>query len=153
MQIFVDTVAEYIESIPEERKEAVSKLRKIFTDNLPEGFEERIIYGMIGYVVPHSLYPAGYHCTPDLPLSFINIASQKNFIAMYHTGLYSYPDLLDWFKTEYPKHCKYKLDMGKGCVRFKKIDDIPYNLIAELSRKISPQQWIEQYEHMKENRK
>lgn len=153
MQIFVNTVAEYINSIPEERKEAISKLRNCVVENLPKGFEERIIYGMIGYVVPHSLYPAGYHCTPEQPLPFMNIASQKNFIAVYHMGLYSFPDLLEWFKTEFPKHSKFKLDMGKGCVRFKKIDAIPYELIAELSTKVSPQQWISQYEKMKDSRK
>nr|WP_199158769.1 DUF1801 domain-containing protein [Pedobacter sp. ASV2] len=153
MQIFVNTVAEYINSIPEERKEAISKLRNCVVENLPKGFEERIIYGMIGYVAPHSLYPAGYHCTPEQPLPFMNIASQKNFIAVYHMGLYSFPDLLDWFKTEFPKHSKFKLDMGKGCVRFKKIDAIPYELIAELSTKVSPQQWINQYEKMKDSRK
>ncbi|WP_131537383.1 DUF1801 domain-containing protein [Pedobacter nototheniae] len=153
MQIFVNTVAEYINSIPEERKEAISKLRNCVVENLPKGFDERIIYGMIGYVVPHSLYPAGYHCTPEQPLPFMNIASQKNFIAVYHMGLYSFPDLLEWFKTEFPKHSKFKLDMGKGCVRFKKIDAIPYELIAELSTKVSPQQWISQYEKMKDSRK
>ncbi|MCZ4245798.1 iron chaperone [Pedobacter punctiformis] len=153
MQIFVNTVDEYIASIPEDRKEAVSKLRKTLLENLPEGFEERTSYGMIGYVVPHSLYPNGYHCTPEQPLPFMNVASQKNFIALYHMGLYSSPDLLEWFKTEYPKHCKYKLDMGKGCVRFKKTDDIPYELIAELTRKISLQDWITQYESMIKGRK
>lgn len=153
MQIFVNTITEYIDSIPEERKEAVLKLRNCVVENLPAGFEEGIIYGMIGYVVPHSLYPAGYHCTPEQPLPFMNIASQKNFIAVYHMGLYSFPDLLEWFKAEFPKHSKYKLDMGKGCVRFKKIDAIPYDLIAELSKKVSPQQWIVQYEKMKDSRK
>lgn len=153
MQIFVNTITEYIDSIPEDRKEAVLKLRNCVVENLPAGFEEGIIYGMIGYVVPHSLYPAGYHCTPEQPLPFMNIASQKNFIAVYHMGLYSFPDLLEWFKAEFPKHSKYKLDMGKGCVRFKKIDAIPYDLIAELSKKVSPQQWIVQYEKMKDSRK
>ena len=101
---------------------------------------------MLNYVVPHSLYPAGYHCNPQQPLPFAAIASQKNFIAFYHMGIYSQPDLLNWFAEEYPKHSKTRLDMGKSCIRFKKPDQIPYKLIGELSRKINVKDWINIYE-------
>jgi hypothetical protein len=114
---------------------------------LPKGFEETLNYGLIGYVVPHSIYPNGYHCNPKLPVPFMNIASQKNFIAVYHMGLYANPELLNWFVQEYPKHCNTKLDMGKSCIRFKKTNQIPFDLIAELSKKISVKEWIETYEN------
>lgn len=146
MQINAKTPDEYINQLPEERKLVVEKLRKIILENLPAGFVETINYGMIGYVVPHSIYPKGYHCDTKQPLPFINIASQKNFIALYHMGIYADKDLYDWFVKEYPKHCKTKLDMGKSCVRFKKMDDIPFNLIAELAKKVGPQDWIKLYE-------
>ena len=142
----VESVQEYLSALPAERKEAVEKLRQTINDNLPNGFEETMGYGMIAYVVPKSIYPAGYHCDKDLPLPFINIASQKNFIAVYHMGIYANPDLLNWFIAEYPKHCISKLDMGKSCIRFKKLDQIPYQLIGELATKISPEQWITDYE-------
>ena len=103
-------------------------------------------YGMIGYIVPHSTYPNGYHCNPKLPLPFINLASQKNFIALYHMGIYANPQLLDWFVAEYPKHSTQKLDMGKSCIRFKKMDQIPFDLIAELMQKITVNEWIKCYE-------
>jgi uncharacterized protein YdhG (YjbR/CyaY superfamily) len=147
MQYKVDTVDEYIEQLPEERKLVVSKIRKIILANLPNGFVEQINYNMPGYVVPKSMYPSGYHCDTSLPLPFMNVASQKNFVALYHMGMYANPELLTWFTTEYPKHCKYKLDMGKSCVRFKKMNDIPYVLIGELVQRMSPQQWINLYEN------
>jgi uncharacterized protein YdhG (YjbR/CyaY superfamily) len=143
MQSKADSVTEYLTEIPEDRKAAVTKLRNTILENIPKGFQECMSYGMIGYVVPHSTYPKGYHCDPKLPLPFVNIASQKNFIALYHMGIYGNPKLLEWFTTEYPKHCKYKLDMGKACVRFKKLDDIPYDLIAKLMQKISVEDWID----------
>jgi len=146
MQPKATTPPEYIASLPEERNAAISKLRTILKQNLPTGFEEVMSYGMLGYVVPHSIYPNGYHCDPSLPLPFINIASQKNFIAVYHMGIYSDNSLLEWFKGEYPKYCKNKLDMGKSCIRFKKIDNIPYQLIVELAAKISVNDWINFYE-------
>jgi hypothetical protein len=139
-------VSEYIQALPEERKVVIEKLQMLFKKNLPKGFEEQLSYGMIGYVVPHKLYPDGYHCDPKLPLPFLAMASQKNFIAIYHMGMYAKPDLLEWFVSEYPKHCKSKLDMGKSCVRFKKMEDIPYNLIAELAKKMTVQDWISIYE-------
>ncbi|MBI2418045.1 MAG: DUF1801 domain-containing protein [Ignavibacteriales bacterium] len=150
MQSKANTPDEYIASLPEDRKEAVSELRKVIRKNLPKGFHEEMGYGMLGYVVPHSLYPKGYHCNPKLPLPFLNIASQKNFIAVYHMGLYSSPKLMQWFTTEYPKHTDAKLDMGKGCIRFKKPGQIPFQLIGELASKITVQDWINLYD---ENRK
>ena len=140
------TSDEYIASLPEERQQAVEKLRNVVRKNLPKGFSETMSYGGIGFVVPHTKYPAGYHCDPKLPLPFVCIVSQKNFIALHHMGVYANPELLDWFTKEYPKHSKTKLDMGKGCIRFKKPDQIPFELIGELMKKISPDKWIEVYE-------
>jgi hypothetical protein len=136
------TVLEYLNNLPEDRKAPMENLRNTILENLPEGFAEVIFCGSIGYVVPHSIYPAGYHCNPKLPLGLMNIASQKHFIALYHMGLYGDPLLLKWFSEQYPKHCKTKLDMGKSCVRFKKFDQIPLELIAELTRKITVKDWI-----------
>jgi len=146
MELKANNINEYIEQIPQERKMYFTKLRNTILSNLPKGFEEQLNYGMIGYVVPHNLYPKGYHCDPKLPLPFINIASQKNFIAVYHMGIYANPELLEWFVTEYTKHCKLKLDMGKSCIRFKKVEQIPYKLIGELVQKISVKEWIGLYE-------
>ncbi|MEO6189019.1 MAG: DUF1801 domain-containing protein [Saprospiraceae bacterium] len=143
------TVEAYLKSLPEERKIPMEKLRQTILKNLPKGFQECMSYGMIGYVVPHSLYPEGYHCDPKLPLPFINLASQKNFIALYHMGLYASTTLNKWFVEEYTKQCKTKLDMGKSCLRFKKMEDIPFQLISELCKKLNPQDWIKQYEIMK----
>ena len=146
MKYEANSVEEYIAQLPEERQEVVEKLRKIISESLPNGFEEGINYNMIGFYVPHSVYPKGYHCNTAQPLPFINIASQKNFIALYHSGIYADENLLNWFVKEYPKHATYKLDMGKSCVRFKKMHDIPYDLIAELCQKITVEQWIDTYE-------
>ncbi|WP_340114219.1 DUF1801 domain-containing protein [Maribellus mangrovi] len=146
MKIEASSPDEYISKLPEERQKPVQQLREAIQKNIPDGFEETMSYGMIGFVVPHKLYPAGYHVDPKLPLPFINIASQKNFIALYHSGIYADPEIHDWFIGEYPKHCKTKLDMGKSCIRFKKIDKIPYELIGELARQLKPEQWINIYE-------
>ena len=146
MQSSAQTVNEYLESLPADRKDVLTKLQKILLQKLPPGFEERMGYGMMGYVVPHSTFPAGYHCDPKLPLPFLNIASQKNFIALYHMGLYADKNLHDWFIAEYPNHAKTKLDMGKSCIRFKKLDDIPYDLIAELATKMTVENWIALYQ-------
>ena len=146
MTIDAKTPDEYISKLPEERKKAVSQLRETVKNHLPKGFQECISYKMIGYVVPHSLYPEGYHCDSKLPLPFINIASQKHFVALYHSGIYADPSLHDWFVDEYAKHVPTKLDMGKSCIRFKKIAHIPYDLIAELCKKMTPQDWITLYE-------
>lgn len=137
---------EYFASLPEARQAAMTALRNCINKNIPKGFEERMSYGMVGWVVPHSTFPGGYHCDPKLPLPFVNIASQKNFIAIYHMGIYGSPELLKWFTTEFPKHSKAKLDMGKSCMRFKKPDDIPYKFIGELMKKMTVKDWINQYE-------
>jgi uncharacterized protein YdhG (YjbR/CyaY superfamily) len=140
------TPGQYIKELPADRKEAIIKLRETVLKNLPKGFKEVMSYGMLGYVVPHEIYPGGYHCDPKLPLPFVNIASQKNFIAFYHMGIYANPELLKWFTTEYPKHSPAKLDMGKACIRFKKPEHIPYKLIGELIKKIPVKDWIKIYE-------
>ncbi|MDN5578165.1 MAG: DUF1801 domain-containing protein, partial [Chryseobacterium sp.] len=133
-------------NVPPERAEAFNSLHKTIVNNLPEGFEAAISYGMLGYVVPHRIYPAGYHCKPAEPLPFASIASQKNSINFYHMRIYANPELLDWFVAEFPKHSKQKLDIGKSCIRFKKLEEIPYELIGELMTKMSVQQWIDLYE-------
>ena len=146
MQYKANSPEDYINQLPEDRQEPIKKLRAIIRNNIPKGFEEAISYGMIGYVVPHSIYPKGYHCDTKLPLPFMNIASQKNFIAVYHMGIYAKKELYDWFISEYPKHCKRKLDMGKSCMRFKYMDDIPYALIGELASKMTVKEWINSYQ-------
>lgn len=146
MQSTAKTPAEYVDSLPDERKIVIENIRKTVLDNLPKGFEETMGYGMLGYVVPHSIYPSGYHCDPKTPLPFMGMASQKNFIAFYHMGIYADEKLLNWFVTEYPKHCKTKLDMGKSCIRFKKMNDIPMELLGQLVAKMSVQDWISLYE-------
>jgi hypothetical protein len=146
MQSEAKTPQEYLESLPDDRKQAMSELRNVISENIPKGFSEAMGYGALGYVVPHSMYPSGYHCNPKQPLPFLGIASQKNFIALYHMGMYADENLLAWFVKEYPKHSKARLDMGKSCVRFKKTDQIPYKLIGELAKKMTPKQWIALYE-------
>jgi uncharacterized protein YdhG (YjbR/CyaY superfamily) len=140
------TPDQYIAELPAGRKEAVTELRKVISKNIPKGFREEMNYGMLGYVVPHTLYPAGYHCDPKMPLPFMNVASQKNFIAVYHMGMYANPDLLKWFVEEFPKHSAKKLDMGKSCIRFKKPEDIPFKLIGELAKKMTVKDWVNIYE-------
>jgi hypothetical protein len=140
------TPEEYLADLPEDKQAAVSRLRTTLLEHLPRGFSETMAYGMLTYVVPHSLYPAGYHVNPAQALPFISVAAQKNFIALYHMGLYADPSLLAWFRDEYPRHSKTRLDMGKSCIRFKKPEQIPYSLIGELAAKITPQKWIGIYE-------
>lgn len=140
------TVQEYIEHLPIERRQILEKMRDVILAHIPEGFEEVLSYNMIGYVVPHKYYPAGYHVDPKLPLPFINIASQKDYISLYHLGLYADEQLLHWFTGAYQEACKTKLDMGKSCIRFKKMDDIPYDLIGQLVSKMTLGDWIKKYE-------
>ena len=142
------TIEEYMNQLPEDRIETMEILRKVIKENLPAGFQEEMGYGMIGYVVPFSIYPSGYHCNTKLPLPFMNIASQKNFIAIYHMGLYADPILNSWFLEEYPKYSSKKLDMGKSCLRFKKGEDIPFELIGMLVQRMSPTDWIMMYEKL-----
>ncbi len=146
MKAIGNTVKEILINLPQDRAEPFNKLHDVIVKNLPKGFEAAISYGGLGYVVPHTLYPAGYHCKPSEPLPFAGIASQKNSINFYHMGIYSDPKLLKWFVAEYPKHSKQKLDMGKSCVRFKIFDEIPYKLIGELMKKISANEWVSVYE-------
>ena len=146
MQYEAKSPEDYISQVPPERQEALKKLRETINLNLPDGFEEGMIYKMIGYYVPHSVYPSGYHCDPKIPLPFMSFASQKNSVNLYHSGIYAKKELHDWFVSEYPKYCSGKLDMGKSCIRFKKMDDIPYELIGELTEKVSCQEWIDIYE-------
>lgn len=148
MQSKATTVDAYMEELPEERKGAMKKLRAVIKKNIPKGFQESMGYGMAGYVVPHSKYPAGYHCNPKDPLPFMGFASQKNFIAIYHMGIYSDPKLLKWFTDAHAKASPKKLDMGKSCIRYKKPDDIPFELIGELVTKMTPDEWIATYEKM-----
>lgn len=146
MQSKAATPDAYIAELPEDRKAAVKKLRAVIKKNLPKGFKEQMNYGMLGYVVPLSLYPDGYHCTADTPLPFMNVASQKNGISVYHMGMYADKGLLTWFTAEFKKRSTKKLDMGKSCVRFASPNDIPYDLVGELAAKMTPQQWIAMYE-------
>jgi len=140
------TPSEYLAQLPEDRKAPVEKLRQTILDHIDPKFQECINYGMLGYVVPLTTYPEGYHCNPKLSLPFMNLASQKNFIAVYHSGMYAKKEIYDWFVAEYPKHCTTKLNMGKSSVRFKKMDDIPYTLIGQLAAKMSVDEWITLYE-------
>lgn len=146
MQYQATSPEDYISQVPETRQQALNTLRNTIKDNLPKGFEEGLIYKMVGYYVPHSVYPNGYHCDPKTPLPFMSFASQKNSINLYHSGIYAKKELYDWFVSEYPKHSKRKLDIGKSCIRFKKMDDIPFDLIGELTRKMTCNEWIATYE-------
>ncbi|MDX1350230.1 MAG: DUF1801 domain-containing protein [Putridiphycobacter sp.] len=146
MQSKATSIEEYFENLPADRKAPMMQLHQTIVENLGEGIEPRMSYGMIGYVIPHSVYPDGYHCDTKLPLPFMNIASQKNFIALYHMGLYADKDLLKWFEAAYPKYVKTKLDMGKSCIRFKKVDQIPFELIGQLVTKMGAEEWIDLYE-------
>lgn len=152
MQSKATTPEQYINELPEDRKTIIADIRKAIKTNLPKGFEENISYGMLSYCVPFSLYPKGYHCTPNQPLPFISVASQKNHIAIYHMGLYSSTPLYNWFVEEWKNHSTKKLDMGKSCIRFKKAEDIPVKLIAALAKKMTPTQWIEIYQSILDTR-
>ena len=154
MQSKVTTVDAYIAELPDDRKKAMTELRKVIKKNLPNGFKEEMSYGNIGYVVPHSKYPSGYHCDPKLPLPFMGVASQKKSINFYHMGIYADPELLKWFTDAHTKLSPKKLDMGKSCIRYKNPEDIPYKLLGELVSKITVDDWIEKYESvLKESRK
>lgn len=146
MTIPAKNVEEYLAAVPEDKKEAFLKLFRSVSQNIPSGFSVVLQYGMPSFVVPLSDYPSGYHVKKDTPLPFISLAAQKNFIALYHMGLYTQEDLMQWFINEYPKHSKYKLDMGKSCIRFKHLNDIPLELIEELVSKMKANEWIKLYE-------
>ena len=148
MQSNATSIAQYLGELPEERQAAMKKLYNTIKKNIPKGFQEVMQYGMISFVVPHSRYPDGYHCKPSDALPFLSIASQKNFIAVYHMGVYMDPKLYQWFTEEYAKTDAGKLDMGKSCIRFKKMDKIPFALLGELSGKITVDEWIDNYERV-----
>ncbi|BDD06000.1 DUF1801 domain-containing protein [Aureibacter tunicatorum] len=153
MKINADTVKGYLSQVPESQKENFTLLYQTIKNNIPQGFQECINYGMIGFVIPHSIYPPGYHCNNKLPLPFINIGVQKNFIGLYHMGLYANAELLKWFQEEYTKALNKKPDMGKSCIRFKNNAQIPIDIIAKLSQKTTPVQWIETYESSRSQKK
>ena len=144
-EVAVKTVEDYMHFLPEERKEPMEQLRQVIMENIPNGFEEAIQYKMPAWVVPHSIFPDGYHCDTSQPLPFMSIASQKHFIGLYHMGVYAIPELMKWWQDEYAKSVPSKLDMGKSCVRFKKMDQIPFKLVGELASKIQCQEWIDFY--------
>ena len=142
----MNSITDYLAQVDDERKPAFTQLYQTIKQNIPPQFSEQLIYGQIGFVVPKTIYPSGYHCTPELPLPFVTIAAQKSHLALYHMGIYMLPDVYDWFVAEYPNHSKRKLDMGKSCVRFKKTDDIPFDLIAQLMQKIPLETYVATYE-------
>ena len=147
MQSKATTPEQYLSELTEDRKPIITKLRQVILDNLPDGFKEEMSYGMLGYVVPHTIYPDGYHCDPKRPLPFINLASQKAHIGFYHMGIYVNEELLNWFTAEYEKtDIKVKLNMGKSCIRFKKEAHIPFELLGQLVAKVTPKDWIATYE-------
>lgn len=146
VQSSASTPEAYLAELPDDRRGVMEQLRAVVLDHLPAGFEEVMSYGMLGYVVPHSRYPDGYHCDPKLPLPFMNLAAQKRFYAVYHGGIYADPDLMAWFQAEYVKQVPTKLDMGKSCIRLKNPKHIPYELIGELAGKMTVQDWIDRYE-------
>lgn len=145
MRSSATSVGEYLKQAAPAKQPALAELRDTILKNLPPGFEEIISYGMIGYAVPHNIFPQGYHCDPAQPLPFINLAAQKNFIALYHMGLYGSPSLLKWFQEKWSQTTTAKLVMGKSCIRFKKAEDIPYELIGELCSKVTVEEYVKQY--------
>ena len=130
----------------EKQEETVSKIISKIEKNIPSGFERTINYGMPSFVVPKSIYPDGYHCDSKLPVPFVSIGSRKSGITLHHMGLYGDNKLTAWLKKEWPKHMKTKINMGKGCVRFKNIKKIPYELLGELVSKMTVDEWINVYE-------
>ena len=141
-----DSIKDYINSLASDRKTTITQLINVIEQNIPKGFEKVMNYGMPSFVIPHTIYPNGYHCDTTLPLPFIGVSNQKSSISLHHMGLYADPELLNWFKSEYPKHSNTKLDMGKSCIRFKKFNEIPYELIGILSNKMTVKNWIDIYE-------
>lgn len=142
----MDPIQKYIEKIDEPRKEAYLKLLEILKENLPEGFKFQFGYGMPGWDVPFETYPQGYHTDPSHELPFLALGIQKGHIGLYHLGIYADPKLLEWFQEEYKKQVPTKLNMGKSCIRFTNVKNIPYDLIAELAKKMSVDDYIKLYE-------
>ena len=139
------TVEEYLATLPDDRREALAAIRKVILENLDKDYEEGIQYGMIGYYVPHRVFPPGYHCDPKQPLNFAGLGAQKNHMAIYLMCIYSSPVQNEWFRDAWAKTGK-KLDMGKACVRFKKLSDVPLNVIGEAIKRVPAKQYIETYQ-------
>ena len=131
-----DSIKDYTNSLASDRKTTITQLINVIEQNIPKGFEKVMNYGMPSFVIPHSIYPNGYHCDATLPLPFIGVSNRKSSISLYHMGLYADPELLNWFKSEYPKHSNTKLDMGKSCIRFKKFNEIPIQEVGGAFTKI-----------------
>ncbi len=139
------TVKEYLAELPEDRRAAIEAVRKVIRKNLDKGYAEGMQYGMIGYSVPHKIYPAGYHCDPKQPLPFAGLASQKNHMAVYLMCVYGHPENEAWFRKAWAKTGK-KLDMGKSCIRFKKLEDLPLEVIGEAIARVPVKEFIAYYE-------
>lgn len=147
MKSSAKTVDEYVKSLPPDRREAINTVREVILKNLPKGYEECMSYGMIGYVVPHSIYPKGYHCDPSLPLPYANLASQKNHMALYLMCCYGDPAIYKWFCDSWKKAGK-KLDMGKSCVRFKKLEDVSLDVIGQVIARVPVKNYIARIEQL-----
>jgi hypothetical protein len=145
MQSKATTVGQYLKELPADRRAAISELRRVIRRNLPKGFQEGMQYGMIGYYVPHKLYPAGYHCDPKQPLPYVSLASQKNHMSLYLCAAYHNKRENDWFQKAWQETGK-KLDMGKSCIRFKKIADVPLDVVAAAVARMSVDEFVEFYE-------
>jgi hypothetical protein len=148
MQSKAKTVAQYLAELPPDRRDAINAVRKVILQNLPDGFEETMQYGMIGYVVPHKLYPAGYHCDPTQPLTYAGLASQKNHMSLYLMCIYGHNETNNWFLKAYKATGK-KLDMGKSCIRFKKLDDLPLDVIGQAIARVPVDKYIQAYEDLR----
>ncbi|HLG93693.1 MAG TPA: DUF1801 domain-containing protein [candidate division Zixibacteria bacterium] len=145
MQSKAKTVKEYLAELPPERKAAIGAVREVILKNLPKGFAEIMQYGMIGYAVPHSVYPPGYHCDPKQPLPFVGLASQKNHMAVYMMNIYMDKETENWFIKAYKASGK-KLDIGKSCLRFKKVEDLALDVIGQAVGRKSVKEYIALYE-------
>jgi len=145
MQSSATTVQEYLKELPADRREAINAVRGVILANLPKGYEECMSYGMIGYVVPHSIYPKGYQCNPKLPLPFVNLGSQKNHMALHLMCCYGDPELKAWFEKAW-KDAGKKFDMGGGCVRFKKLEELPLEVIGQLVARLPVAVYIRRIE-------
>ena len=152
MQSKSTTVAGYLDELPEDRRQAINKVRAAIRKNLPKGYEETMQYGMITYVVPHKLYPAGYHCNPKDPLPFVSLASQKNYMSLYLMACYMNPELKAWVIAE-AKARGNKLDMGKSCIRFKKLEELPLDVVGEAIAKLAVADYIALYEGIRSRSK
>jgi len=141
------TVEEYLAELPPDRREVIAAVRAVILANLDSAYQEKMAYGMIGYSIPHSVYPAGYHCNPKDPLPFAGLASQKNSMAVYLMSLYIQADGADtaWFESEWAKSGR-KLDKGKSCIRFQKLGDLDLNVLGQAIKRVPAKLYIKYYE-------